>query len=293
LCPLCLLRALCVQNINFQKMNTRPIPSSGEQIPVIGIGTWQTFDVGNDISKLANLEKILKTFIQKGGSFIDASPMYGTAEKVVGDLATKLDLRHQLFMATKVWTNGKTEGIQQMEASIQKMKAQPMDLMQVHNLVDFETQLATMEAWKLAGKIRYTGITHHTDMWHDAMEEVLQKYPVDFIQINYSILLTGAADSLLPLAKDKGVAVIVNRPFEFGRLFRKVQQKQLPNWVEDYNIKTWGQFFLKYILGNPAVTCIIPATSSLTHLEENMQAGIGEIPDEKTRKKMLAYFKNL
>ncbi len=150
-----------------------------------------------------------------------------------------------------------------------------------------------MEAWKLAGKIRYTGITHHTDMWHDAMEEVLQKYPIDFIQINYSILLTGAADSLLPLAKDKGVAVIVNRPFEFGRLFRKVQQKSLPNWVKDYNIQTWGQFFLKYILGNPAVTCIIPATSNLGHLEENMQAGMGAVPDEKARKKMLAYFKNL
>ena len=274
-------------------MHTRPIPSSGEQIPVIGLGTWQTFDVGNDIVKLANLEKIVKTFVQMGGIVIDASPMYGTAEKVVGDLATKLGINHQLFMATKVWTNGKTEGIQQMEASIQKMKAKPIDLMQVHNLVDFKTQLATMEAWKLAGKIRYTGITHHTDMWHDAMEEVLQKYPIDFIQINYSILLTGAADSLLPLAKDKGVAVIVNRPFEFGRLFRKVQQKSLPNWVKDYNIQTWGQFFLKYILGNSAVTCIIPATSSLEHLKENMQAGMGAIPDEKARKKMLAYFKNL
>ena len=274
-------------------MHTRPIPSSGEQIPVIGLGTWQTFDVGNDTNKLSNLAKILKVFVRKGGTLVDASPMYGTAEKVVGDLATKLGLANQLFMATKVWTKGKEAGIQQMEASMQKMQAQPMDLMQVHNLMDFKTQLATMEEWKLAGKIRYTGITHHTDMWHDAMEEVLQKYPVDFIQINYSILMTGAADSLLPLAKDKGVAVIVNRPFEFGRLFRKVQQKLLPSWAMDYNIETWGQFFLKYILAHPAVTCVIPATSSLTHLLENMEAGMGELPDEKARQKMFAYFRDL
>jgi len=274
-------------------MHTRPIPSTGEQLPIIGLGTWQTFDVGSKPSKLGELEEILLTFLNRGGSLIDASPMYGTAEQVVGKLATWLGISSQLFMATKVWTTGKEEGIQQMNASMEKMNAKPMDLMQVHNLVDYKTQLATMEEWKLAGKIRYTGITHHSDMWHDAMEEVLQAYPVDFIQINYSILLGGAADSLLPMARDKGVAVIVNRPFEFGRLFRKVQQHPLPDWATEYQIRTWGQFFLKYIISHPAVTCVIPATSSLVHLRENMQAGEGELPDEKTRLRMAEYFRNL
>ena len=271
-------------------MHTRPIPSTGEQIPIIGLGTWQTFDVGRNASQLAVLAKIIHTFVQEGGSLIDASPMYGTAEQVVGELAGRLGITQQLFMATKVWTTGKEAGVQQMEASMQKMNAQPMDLMQVHNLVDYQTQLATMEEWKLQGKIRYTGITHYTEMWHDAVEEVMQKYPIDFIQINYSILLRGAANSLLPMAMDKGVAVIVNRPFEFGRLFKKVQQRPLPDWAKEFQIRTWGQFFLKYIISHPAVTCVIPATSSLTHLKENMQAGKGDLPDEKTRQRMLQYF---
>ena len=190
-------------------MHTRLIPSSGERLPVIGLGTWQTFDIGANTAKQSNLKTILSTFIQMGGTLIDASPMYGTAEQVVGRLTTELGIGHQLFMATKVWTNGEEEGKQQMQTSMHKMRTNPIDLMQVHNLMDYKTQLATMEEWKLAGKIRYTGITHHSDIWYEAMEEVLQKYPIDFLQINYSILLRGAADSLLPMARDKGVAVII------------------------------------------------------------------------------------
>lgn len=279
--------------IPLQKINTRPIPSSGEQLPIVGIGTWQTFDVGNNSIQRAELKKVLQTFVELGGQVMDSSPMYGTSEKVVGDLATSLDILDQLFMATKVWTSGEKAGIAQMRDSMQKMRRQPMDLMQVHNLLDFKTHIKILQKWKAEGKIRYIGITHYLDNRHEEMAALLQKYPLDFIQINYSIQSRNAEKRLFPTAKDKGVAVLVNRPYEGGQLFRKVKNVALPTWAKAYDIHSWGQYFLKFILSHPAITCVIPGTSKLKHLEDNMAAGLGSLPDEKGREKLASFLQNL
>ena len=277
----------------LQKINTRPIPSSGEQLPIVGIGTWQTFDVGNNLTQRTELKKVLQAFVELGGQVMDSSPMYGTSEKVVGDLAADLGILDQLFMATKVWTSGKSAGIAQMQDSMRKMRRQPMDLMQVHNLLDVKTHLQTLQKWKAEGKIRYIGITHYLDNRHDEMAELIKKYPIDFIQINYSIQSRHAEKRLFPTAKDKGVAVLVNRPYEGGQLFRKTKNVTLPSWTKDYDINSWGQYFLKFILSHPAITCVIPGTSKLTHLQDNMGAGVGKLPNEKGREKLATFLKNL
>lgn len=267
----------------------RKIPSTGELLPVVGLGSWQQFDVGTGLAERAPLKEVLKTMQETGGKLIDASPMYGRAEQVIGDLATELKVNDRLFLATKVWTTGKQEGIDQMNASLQKMRRKKIDLMQIHNLQDWETHLKTLKDWKAAGKVRYIGITHYTDASHSRLEQIVKSESIDFVQFNYSIRSRNAEKSLLKTAKDKGVAVIINEPFEQGALFRAVKGKQLPGWAADYDIQSWAQFFLKYILSNNAVTCVIPGTSDVKHLADNLAAGQGRLPDETGRQKMLEW----
>jgi len=274
-------------------MLKRPIPASGELVPVVGLGTWQTFDVGPSAVSRQSVKEVLRLFAEKGGTVIDSSPMYGKSEEVVGDLSKALGLQNKLFMATKVWTQGEQAGIRQMETSMREMQAQPLDLMQIHNLVDWQTHLKTLRHWKEEKRIRYLGITHYTVSAFPDLERIMKTQPIDFVQLNYNISTREAANRLLPLAADKGVAVIVNRPFESGSLFLAVKNKPLPSWAADFDIKSWGQFFLKYILGHPAITCVIPATAKPHHLLDNMEAGYGRLPDAATRLKMEAVVQNL
>lgn len=268
---------------------TRSIPSSGEALPIVGLGTWRTFDVGSNSEGRKRLTEVLKNMQEKGGKVIDSSPMYGSSETVVGDLTAKSGHADHFFYATKVWTQGKQAGIDQMNDSMRKMKRNKMDLMQIHNLVDWKTHLKTLLDWKEQGKIRYIGITHYTIPSHSKLEEIVKSEPIDFVQVNFSINVRNAENRLLPTARDKGVAVIINRPYEGGALFNLVKGKQLPDWAADYGIKSWGQYFLKYIVSNPAVTCAIPGTSNPDHLVDNMGAGYGRLPDEKTRQRMVAF----
>jgi diketogulonate reductase-like aldo/keto reductase len=264
-------------------MHTRKIPSSGEVLPIIGLGTWQTFDVGPSQAERAPLKAVLQEFAALGGRLIDSSPMYGNSETVAGDLMADLKLRQKLFVATKVWTSGKQDGIAQMKESTDKLRARPIDLMQVHNLLDVETHLATLREWKQQGMVRYIGVTHYTASAHDAVARVIAKYPVDFVQINYSVGERDAEKRLLPVAKDKGVAVIANRPFAGGDLFRRVRAKSLPAWAADIDCTSWAQLLLKFVVSHPAMTCAIPATSKVEHLRDNVKAGYGRMPDEKMR----------
>lgn len=274
-------------------MMHRKIPVSGEQLPVVGLGSWLQFDVGTDEKERQQLMLVLKNMKEKGGRLIDSSPMYGEAEKVIGELSAKSGFPDDFFYATKVWTNGKQAGIDQMNASIKKLKRKRLDLMQVHNLVDWKTHLDSMNELKKEGKIRYTGITHYTSSAYGQMEEIVRKKWVDFVQFNYSIRVRNAEKSLLSAAKDSGVAVIINEPFESGRLFAQVKGKSLPPWAGDYSINSWGQFFLKFILSNDAVNCVIPGTSNPVHVIDNMGAGYGTMPDAAGRKKMIAYLESV
>ncbi|MEZ5043044.1 MAG: aldo/keto reductase [Saprospiraceae bacterium] len=267
----------------------RTIPGTTQQLPIIGMGTWQTFDIGQAPEERSNIKDVLQTFYDLGGRVLDSSPMYGRSEQVLGDLSAELGLLGKLFMATKVWTTGKTEGIRQMNSSMQKMRSRPMDLMQVHNLVDVKTHLQTLKQWKAEGLIRYIGLTHYVVSAHDDLEHLIRTEDIDFIQINFSIQTRNAEKTLLPLAKDKGVAVLINRPFESGSLFRMVKGKSLPDWAKAWDINSWGQFFLKYIVSHEAVTCAIPATSKVHHLKDNMGAAFGRLPDKATRKKMVDF----
>lgn len=276
-----------------QQIIERTIPASGEKIPAIGMGTWQTFDVGNRASERSSLEEVLKLFVETGGKLIDSSPMYGSAEEVVGELAAKLDLHPSLFMATKVWTTGEEKGRQQMQQSMDLLKVSTLDLMQVHNLVDYKKHLNTLRAWKEEGKVRYIGITHYTTSAYPDLIQAMKEFPVDFVQFNYSIQTREAEDSILPFAADQGVAVIINRPFEEGKVFSRTKGKDLPAWAADFDCHSWSQFFLTYIISHPAVTCAIPATANLKHLKDNMSAGRGSLPDEAGRKKMVDYFSGL
>ena len=267
----------------------RRIPRTGELLPVIGLGTWQTFDVPGQKSARAPLKEVLREFARLGGSVIDSSPMYGNSESVVGDLAAELGIRNQLFLATKVWTRGREPGIEQMEESFRRLRAQQIDLMQVHNLVDWRTHLLTLRRWKDQNRIRYIGITHYTASAYDELASVLESQDLDFVQLNYSIAERDAERRLLPLALERQIGVLVNRPFAEGALFRKVRGKPLPAWAKQIGCATWSQFFLKFIVSHPAVTCVIPATSKVEHLLDNMQGGIGSLPDTDTRERMARY----
>lgn len=277
----------------MSEIQTRIIPSSGESIPIVGLGTWQTFDVGNSTSGRIPLKEVLKVLVEQGGLMVDSSPMYGSSESVVGDLATELEVTKKLFMATKIWTSGKQSGINQMNRSMERMNKRPMDLMQIHNLQDWKTHLKTLQAWKEAGKVRYIGITHYLEGAYGRLEQIMEDYPIDFVQLNFSIASRESENRLLPLAKDKGIAVLTNRPYEGGSLFRKTRGKELPALAVDLGCSSWGQFFLKYILSHQAVTCAIPGTSKAKHLIDNLGAGHGRMPNDAERKKMVSLVSDL
>jgi len=270
-------------------MLTRPIPRTGEPLPVIGLGTWQTFNVGTDAKERAPLKDVLKRFLDAGGRVIDSSPMYDRAESVVGDLLEQLGQVSTPFLASKVWTMGRMEGEQQMRTSVQRMGRGRMDLMQVHNMVDVRTHLATLREWREAGRIRYVGITHYQRSSFDGMEKLIREEALDFVQLPYSMLMRDAEQRLLPACAERGVAVLVMSPFEQGGLFERVKGKPLPPWASEFDCASWAQFFLKWILGHPAVNCPIPATSNPKHLEDNLKAGFGRLPDEKTRARMVKH----
>lgn len=269
--------------LRADRILTRRIPSSGEALPVIGLGTWQTFDVGAARAEREPLEEVMRTFAAMGGKLIDSSPMYGRSEEVVGDICAALGLRAQLFMATKVWTHGRAEGIAQMEESMRKLRARPIDLMQVHNLVDIDTHLDTLRDWKRTGRVRHVGVTHYTASGHEGVARAIESEALDFIQINYSVGEREAERRLLPLASERGVAVIANRPFAGGGALRRLRGKPLPAWAAEIDCTSWAQLLLKFVIGHPAVTCAIPATAKPAHLRDNMRAGSGRLPDEKLR----------
>jgi len=271
----------------------RPIPRSGEMLPAVGVGTWQTFDVGAQAPKRAELKEVLRLLVEGGGSVVDSSPMYGEAERVVGDLSADLRLRDKLFFATKVWTRGRDAGIRQMENSFRLMRAQRMDLMQVHNLQDVAIHAKTLREWKDARRIRYIGITHYHSGAYGDLERLVKTREWDFVQFNYSMAERAAEARLLPVCAEAGTAVIVNRPFSMGALFPRVRGRALPDWAAEFDCASWAQFFLKYILAHPAVTCAIPGTRRVAHLKDNLQAGVGRLPDAKTRRRMLEYLEHM
>jgi diketogulonate reductase-like aldo/keto reductase len=262
-------------------MLTRTIPSSGEKLPVIGLGTWRAFDVDLAAETRTQLEGVLSLFVKLGGRLVDSSPMYGHAEEVIGDLTSTLGIREKLFLATKVWTRGKENGIKSMERSMALLRTNRIDLMQVHNLVDVGTQLATLQKWKRQGRIRYIGITHYESGALNEIENLMRSETLDFLQINYSLMEPEAEQRILPLARERRIAVIANRPFGAGDLFDKVRSKPLPDWATEFDCRSWAQFFLKWIVANPAVTYAIPATDKARHLEDNMQGGIGRCPTQE------------
>lgn len=269
-------------------MITRPIPTSGEALPVIGLGTWQVFDVKSTPEEIDLRRRIVELLLDRGGSLIDTSPMYDRAETVIGDVIEAGIDRKRLFLATKVWTDGKAAGEQQIRRSAERMNTDVIDLMQVHNRRDLDVQFATIRNWQESGQIRYNGVTDYRESADDEMSAVVEKYKPDFIQINYSLGEHGADDRLLPLARARGVAVLVNRPYMSGQLFRAVRSREIPGWASGF-AASWAQFFLKFIVSHPAVTCVIPATSDPRHMADNLGAGYGELPDAATRQRMIEF----
>ncbi|MFP2906189.1 aldo/keto reductase [Pyxidicoccus sp. 3LFB2] len=267
-------------------MLTRPIPSTGEALPVIGLGTWQTFDVGAAASERAPLAEVLRRFLASGARLIDSSPMYGRAELVTGDVLDSIGELKTPFLASKVWTTGKSEGLTQLRDSVQKMGRGRMDLMQVHNLVDWRTHLPVLREWKAAGRIRYVGVTHYSRGAFDDLERAIREEKLDFVQLPYSLAQRDAEARLLPAAAEHGVAVLVMQPFASGSLFQRVRGRAVPEWAAEFDCTSWAQFFLKFILGHPAVHCPLPATSKPDHVADNLRAGFGRLPDEKQRARM-------
>ncbi len=272
----------------------RIIPSTGEVIPAIGLGSWLTFAIDiDDEAVLASRVTILREFMQHGGGLLDSSPMYGVAQHVIGIGLKRIAVHKGLFSATKVWTSGNRQGFIQMEDSRQLWGLDHLDLMQVHNLVDWQTHLPTLFFMKQEGDIHYLGVTTSHGRRHDQLKHIMRTQSLDFVQFTYNILDREAEQYLLPMAKDRGIAVIINRPFQRGGLFDKFERHPLPDWVSEIDCANWAQFFLKFVISHPAVTCAIPATSQLVHLRENMAAGYGRLPDEAMRKKMVTYINNL
>lgn len=271
----------------------KKIPQSGELLPVIGMGSARTFDVGDDPSARARLAEVLQAFFDHGGSVIDSSPMYGSAEQVIGDLLKTTKNKESLFAATKVWIDGKQAGIDQMRRSMKRMGVPVFDLLQIHNLRDWQVHLETLRDWKAQGKVRYIGITTSHGRFHDELELILEKQQFDFVQFSYNIDNRVVEKRLLPLAADRGIATLINRPYEKGELFRKVRGKKLPDWAAEFDCDSWGQFFLKFVVSHPAVTCAIPATTKVNHMIDNMSAGFGRLPDAETRERMIRYIQEI
>ena len=260
-------------------LTTRPIPASGEALPVIGCGTYIGFDVAPGSAAYAQLPGVLDTLFAAGGSVLDSSPMYGRAETTTGELLAEAGSRPRAFLATKVWTSGREAGMAQIEQSFARLGASRIDLLQVHNLVDWRTQLATLRRLKEAGRVRYIGITHYTASAYAEVQAVLRAEKLDFLQINYALDDRAAAERILPLAQERGVAVLVNQPFGGGGLLRRLAAKPLPDWAADIGSTSWAQVLLKFVLSHPAVTCAIPGTSRPAHMLDNLAAGRGTVPD--------------
>lgn len=276
-----------------QNIITKKIPSSGENIPVIGLGTSRTFDALGDEELLHHLKKVMQIFFDKNGVFIDSSPMYGSAQAVIGKLLKQINNDKNLFSATKVWTYGEQAGINQMEESRQLWGIKRFDLMQIHNLRDWEVHYETLKKMKAEGEIRYIGVTTSHGRFHEELEVLLDTLKFDFVQLSYNIGNRDVEQRLLPIAADKGIAVIVNRPYQRGDLFSHVRGKALPGWASEIDVTSWGQFFLKFVVSHPAVTCAIPATTKVKHLLDNMAAQTGRLPDTKMRNEMIRYFKSV
>ncbi len=290
LSSLSFLPTLSNASILNESMLKRVIPSSGEEMPVIGLGTSRVFDIERSKNELNVREKILDIFYENGGRLIDTSPMYGMSEEIIGITAKKYIEKNRFFLATKVWTEGRENGMRQIEESFQKMRTDKISLIQVHNLLDWKTQIKTLRSLKDKGRIDYIGITHYKSNAFDEMIKIMKAEKVDFAQFNYSMGEREAEQKILPFCKDNGIATLINRPFMRGRLFREAQEKKLPSWVTDYDIDSWGQFFLKYIISHDAVTNIIPATSKPKNMLDNARAGMGRMLDEKAKKRMLEVF---
>lgn len=274
-------------------MTTRRVPVSGEPIPVIGMGSSGTFDVGSDAAALEPLRDVLRALVEAGGRVIDTSPMYGRAESVLGDLIDDLGLHSPLWLATKVWTRGREAGARQITESMAKLGTPKLDLLQIHNLLDWREHVPTIRALQDAGKVRYSGITHYRADAHDDLEQVLREEKFDWLQVNYSLVEREAESRLLPLCLERGIAVMINRPFADGAMFSRVQGKPLPPWAGEIGCESWGQFFLKFVVSHPAVTCAIPATSKPRHMRDNCGAGAAPLPDERQRARMVSYWESL
>ena len=271
----------------------KAIPSSAEKLSVIGLGTSRTFNVNAADAAQSPMVDLMRAFFDNGGQLIDSSPMYGSAEAVTGALLQAVGKPSTLFAATKVWTNGKQDGIEQMQRSSQRLGVERIDLMQIHNLRDWQVHLETLREWKAAGRIRYIGITTSHGRYHDELETILQQHAFDFVQFSYNIENRDAEQRLLPIARERGIATLINRPYQRGSLFSRVKGHALPDWAAEIDCTSWGQFFLKFIAAHPDVTCIIPATSKLKHMLDNMAAGYGRLPDAALRKRMAAHFESL
>lgn len=271
----------------------KPVPSSGERLPVIGMGSWLTFDVGDNARARAVRTQVLQVFFDQGGALIDSSPMYGSSQEVIGHGLAQVQNKAALFAATKVWIPGRSLGIRQMEDARRLWGVPRFDLLQVHNLLDWETHLETLKAWKAEGRVRYIGLTTSHGRRHDDMAAVMEAERIDFVQFTYNILDREAEQRLLPLAAERGIAVIVNRPFQRGSLFGRVRGKPLPAWAAEFDCSNWAQYLLKFAVSHPAVTCAIPATSRVDHMIENMGAGFGRLPDAAMRRRMIAHYESL
>lgn len=269
------------------------IPSSGVEITRIGLGTWQTFDVGGDAARRTQLAEVLRVFTAGGGDVVDTSPMYGSAEAVLGDLAAETGLRERLFLATKVWTTGEAAGVRQMEDSLRKLRTGRVELMQIHNLTDWRTHLKTLRAWKEQGRFRHIGITHYVASAYPEVARILRNEPLDFLQLNLSLDEPEAAETLLALSADRGVAFIANRPFGGGGAFARTRDRPLPEWAREAGIGSWAQFLLKWVLSHPEVTCAIPGTSRPQHMRDNLAAAAGPPPDAALRRRMAEHWRTL
>ncbi|MDL5601482.1 aldo/keto reductase [Bacillus subtilis] len=273
-----------------QTMQTRAIPSSSELLPLVGLGTYRGFDVAPGEPAYKQLPAVLDELFRKGGTLIDSSPMYGRAEETTGELLSIHEPRSPAFLATKVWTRGREEGIAQMENSFRLLRTDRIDLMQIHNLLDWQTHLPTLREWKEQGRIRYIGITHYTPSAYDEVEAVLKAEPLDFLQINYALDDRGVEKRILPLCRERGVAVICNRPFGGGGLLTRLKGKPLPGWVSDVQVNSWPQLALKFLLSNTAVTCVIPGTGNPRYMADNAGAGFGPMLTDAQRQQLIALF---
>ncbi len=284
-------RSLLASN---HKMLTHRIPSSGEPLAIVGMGTFRTFDAGNDKALHTQLTKVLQTFFDYGGELIDTSPHYDTSEETTGNLLKNINNKNDLFTATKIRTDeGRQAGINQMHGSMARLDVPVIDLLQIHNLVDWETHIKTLRVAKQSGKIRYLGITTSQGRDHQEFVDVMRKEDLDFVQFSYNIIHRHAEKEIFPIAADKGIATLINMPFQRGELFKRTASQPLPDWASEIDCSSWAQIFLKYAVSHPAATCVIPATSSIKHMQDNMKAGYGRLPDAELRKRMEKDFESL